>query len=209
MYAGVRLKLSYQLVVSLPVVDLLLAVRSLAARAVKPDAANIAVAGQKLCKLSDKEIIVLLALAVVYAVSVPRRAVHSKLYPLFTAGIRHLFHNVALSVPERAARNGMRGSFRLPQAEAVMVLAGQYKRSHSCALDSLHPLTGVKFGRIKNILILGTVSPLPAGICVDGKMNESVKLKLLMKELPFARSNAHKPTIKLGNHFFFHLQKPS
>ena len=37
-------------------------------------------------------------------------------------------------------------------------------------------------------------------------MNESVKLKLLMKKLPFARSNAHKPAIKLGNHFFFHLQ---
>ena len=66
------------------------------------------------------------------------------------------------------------------------MLAGEDEPGHPRRLDSPYPLAGVQAGGAEDSRVLCPVSPFPAGVGVQRKMNKSVKFHLLQGKLPLA-----------------------
>ena len=130
-------------IVALPVVMLLPAIGPLAAGAVEPDGAHLAVARQELRELVDEIIIVILAGAVEGVIAIPGGEVHAKAQARAPAGVGDLLHHIALAALVGAGGHRVRGVAAGPEAEAVVVLAGEDQALHARGLKGGHPLISV------------------------------------------------------------------
>ena len=171
---GVRLIFADQLDISGEVVFLLFAVRAFPAGIVKPHIKNIAVFRQKLRQLIA-EIIVVFRRAVALGVSVPRRQIKTEFDAASFAGFRRFPHHILFA---RAVFDRMLGILRGPQAKSVVMLRGQHHALHSGGLDRFHPLVAVQLFRIKNRLVLGSVSPFAIHKGVYPKVDERIAFQL-------------------------------
>src|SRR3712207_3889700 len=98
---GFRLQTLDGSVKSVPIIDLLLAVRSFTVGSVEPNLVHFAVIGKQLGQLTDEEFVVSGGVAVTFRVSVPRRKVDPELHSIFIASRTKFFHNVSLAVTPR------------------------------------------------------------------------------------------------------------
>ena len=197
---GVWLQPAHRLVIAVPVVELFFPVRPFAARSVKPYAEDFSVAGQKLFELMHKIVVIRRSRAVQRVVAIPGREVNAEGQTGPAAGVGGLAHNVAPAVPERAGRDGMVCIPARPQAEAVVMLAGENHALHSRFADRLGPLIGVKAIRTEDRGRFRSVSPLPAGKGVYREMDKSVKFELLMAQLALRGHNPHQTLIQCSVH---------
>src|SRR5699024_8351972 len=113
------------LIVAGPVVGLAPAVGAFAAGAVQPDAEQLPVAGQQLGELGHVVVVVGLAGAVAGVVPVPGGKVDPELQPGPAAGLRRFPHHVAAAPFPGGIFHAVAGVGAGPEAETVVVLAGQ------------------------------------------------------------------------------------
>ena len=79
---------------------------------------------------------------------------------------------------------------RRPEAEAVMVLAGQNQSLHAGGLGSLHDLFRAEISGVEDGFRLITVAPFLVGERVHSEMNKAIKFQLMPRELARARHRA-------------------
>ena len=182
--AGLRLEFTHRGVVAVPVVCLFFAVGTLAAGAVEPHAEQVAVVRQQLRQLGAVIVVVGLALPIQRAVAVPGGQVHPEPQPGPFAGLGRFFHHVAFAAPEGGILHAVLRIGAGPQAEAVVVLGGQDQPGHAGGLCRRRPLVRVQLFRVEDRFALRAVAPLLIGKGVHRKMDEGVKLHLLVPQLP-------------------------
>ena len=183
-------------IVPIPVVVLLLAIGSLAASAVKPDCADVAVIRQQLRQLGNEVVVICLAGAVEGLVSVPGGEIHAEFQPILAAGCGNLRHHVALAVFPGTGGNAVACVAAGPEAEAVVVLAGEDQALHPCIPDSRSPLVRVQLHGVENGGGFGAVAPFLVGEGVDGEMHKGVELHLLQRQLPGGGNDLYQTFIK-------------
>jgi len=71
-----------------------------------------------------------------------------------------------------------------PETEAIVVLAGENRASHTGSRQSLRPLLRIKMLRTKNRGGFCALPPLPVRKSIYGKMEKTVKFQLLVTHLP-------------------------
>ena len=128
--------------------------------------------------------------AVVLVVAVPGRKIDAELQPVLAAGVGDLPHHVALAVLPRAVLHRVLGVLARPEAEAVVVLAGEDQPAHAGLLGRADDLVGVEVGGIEDFLRLVAVAPFLVGEGVDGEVQEAVDLQVVPAELPRAGHGA-------------------
>ena len=179
----IRLQFAQYCIVAFPIVNLLFAVFALATGTVKPEAENISVVCCKLSQLGNEIIIIRFPLPIACIVTIPRGEIDTKLDTAAPAGIRYLAHNIALSVLPRAVFYAVLGVGARPQAEAVMVLAGQNQRLHAGTFDCGDPLVGIQRIGVEQRRGFGAVAPLAVREGIHAEMGKGVKFKLLPCQL--------------------------
>ena len=174
---------------ALPVIDLHLAVGTLAARAVQPHREDGSVVGEQLDELVDIKVVVGLALAIRRLRHVPGRQIHAELQAVTRRRVRYLTHEVALATLPRGGGHGVPGVGRRPQAEPVMVLAREDHAGHASAHECAHPLIDIDVSRVEQCGILVALAPLAVRHRVHAEVDERVHLHLLPLELTVGRPN--------------------
>src|SRR5215467_3772256 len=81
----------------------------------------------------------------------------------------------------------MFGVFRRPQAEPIMMLAGQNQSFHSRRGGCARNLIRIKINRIEDCRRLISVTPLFVGESVEAEMNEAVELHFMPAKLAARR----------------------
>ena len=165
----------------------------------QPDAEQLPVLGEQLGELGHVVVVVGLACAVAGVVPVPGGEVDPELQSGPAAGRRRLAHHISPAVFPGGIFDAVAGVGAGPQAEAVVVLAGQDEPPHPGAFRCAGPLVRVEMCRVKQGGAGGAVPPLPACKGVHPKVDEPIKLHLLPGQLPraggyrrrFAQAPAH------------------
>src|SRR5256885_17018466 len=94
--------------------------------------------------------------AVVLVIAIPRRQIDAESHALPGARLGDLLHDVAT---ERTVLDRMLGVARRPEAEAVVVLAGEDQSSHPAVARGAHDLVCVKIGGLEHLRRLVVVAP--------------------------------------------------
>src|SRR5258705_12411862 len=182
---GVWLQIAHELprvrrVVIGAVVDLAPLVRAAvvavtAVRAVEEDLEYRPIVGQQLAQLIAivNEVF---GTAIGFVIAIPRRQIDTEFQSSSRTRLRDLLHYIA---PKRAVLDRMLGVARRPEAEAVVVLAGEDQPLHPAVLRGTDDLVGVKIGGIEDVVLRVAVAPLVVGKGVDGEMQKTVKLELV------------------------------
>ena len=89
--------------------------------------------------------------AVVLVVAVPGREVRAELQAVLAAGVGNLLDHVALAAPPRAVLDRVLGVLAGPEAEAVVVLAGEHQPAHAGLLGRADDLVGVEIGGVEDL----------------------------------------------------------
>ena len=178
---GLGLQLADDLDVAVPVVDLPLAVGPFAAGAVPPDLGDLAVVGQQLAELVLVVVVVGVG-AVGLLVAVPGREIDAELEARLAAGVGHLLDHVALAAAPRAVLHAVLGVLARPEAEAVVVLAGEDEQLHAGLLAGRGPLVGVEGRGIEELRVFLALAPLAVGEGVHAEVGEAGELQLLPGE---------------------------
>ena len=192
MNAGIGLQVANHSIVTIPVIDLLFAIGAFPTGAIQPYSEDVPVAGEQLRQLGDKVIIVRLSRAVQRMMPVPWRQVHPEADTARLAGPRRFGHHI------HRAGAGSHGVLRVaagPQAETVVVLAGQNQASHASGFDGLHPLDWIQFRGVEQGRTFRAIAPFLVGKGVHGKVHEGVKAHLLRAQLPLRGLDADQPLI--------------
>ena len=161
------------MVKSVPVIHLLLSVRTFSIRPVEPDFMYFTIIGEQFRQLPNKKIIVTGRVSITFRIPVPGRKIYSKLHIIFVTGSTKFFHYIALSVFPRRRGHGMFGSSRWPKAETVVMFCSQKHHFKAGFLEGTYPLFSIQFRRIKERGIFFPVPPFTSGKGVDTKMKES------------------------------------
>ena len=135
---------------------------------------------------------------------VPGREIDAEFQPPPAAGVGEFPDNVARSVFVRAPGHGVVPIPAGPQAEAVVVLAGEDGPLHAGGLDAVCPLVRIQPGGIEEDRGLRAVAPLPVGEGIDGKVDEGIEFRPLPSQLPGAGRHAEGPGVKLPFFQGFH-----
>src|SRR5262249_16363592 len=120
-------------------------------------------------------------------ITVPRRDINSKLKPILAASRRHLFEDVAFSIPPFRVLNRVGCGIGRPQAEAIVMLGGDDHALHSSVLDYPGPPAAIERRRVEIIRANTAFTPFLIGECIHSKMNECVVLQLLPGQLSMCR----------------------
>src|SRR5262249_8484253 len=139
-----RLQLADERPRARPVVLLLLAVWSLAVRAVEPDFVDRAVPRQQFGELVAVEVVVARRVAVARLVPIPRSRVQPGSQPSPPTRLYECAADVAAAAAKRARRHRMRRRLRRPQTEAVVMLRGEDHRAEAARFRSASPLPRVE-----------------------------------------------------------------
>ena len=164
----------YQLKKAVKIVDLLFAVRPLAARAVKPNVKNFTVTRQKLCELRFVVIIIFFR-SVKLRMSVLRGKIKSEFKTVPAAGFGEFSDNIAFAVFVRTSFHTVIGVFGLPEAKSVMVLCRNNNAGHSCGFYRFAPAVTVEVYGIEDRRILLAGTPFKICVCIRAEMNKSIK----------------------------------
>ena len=152
----------------------------------------------------DKIVVVGSARPVEGMMPVPGREIDAEFQPPPAAGVGEFPDNVARSVFVRAPGHGVVPIPAGPQAEAVVVLAGEDGPAHPGVPDAPGPLVRIQPRGSEAGGRLRTVPPLPAGEGVHRKMDKGVKLHPLPRQLPLGRDDENGPRVKLKIVLCFH-----
>ena len=106
------------------------------------------------------------------------------------AGVGDLLHNVAFAVLPRAVLHGVLRVFARPEAEAVVVLAGEDDAAQARVVNRADDLLGVEIGRVEYRFLFVAVAPFTIGERVHREMDEGVALQLVPRQLPRRRDRA-------------------
>src|SRR2546422_868474 len=146
-----------------------------AVRTVEEDLENRAIAGQQLAQLIAV-VDEVLGAAVILVVAIPRRQIDAKAYALPGARVGNLLHDVAT---EWAVLHRVLSVARRPEAEAVVVLAGEDQSSHPAVTRGADNLVGVEVRGVEDRRQLVAVAPLTIRERVDGEMEKAVELEVV------------------------------
>ena len=127
-------------------------------------------------------------------VHIPRRQIDSQFKSFCPTGIRHLPHNISLSILPGGRRHREVGIFRGPQTETVVMLAGQKHQFHPSLLGCTHPLSGIQLRRVEQGEVFLTCSPLSIRERIDTKTDKTSSLHLLPGHLPLGRHHVCRQT---------------
>ena len=139
-----------------------------AARTVPPALPDGAVAGHQLRKLGGVNVVVCF-LAPGGVVPVPGGEVESRLQAEFPAGIGEFSYHIH---PAGAVAHVVGGGFRVPQAEAVVVLGGEDGGGEARFLQNPRPLAAVQGRGREKGGGFGAVAPFPVREGVDGEVEK-------------------------------------
>ena len=79
----------------------------------------------------------------------------------------------------------MLGELRRPEAETVVVFAGENETLHAGFLGGANDLLGVEGGGVENFLALIAVAPFLVGERVHSEMQEAIELHFVPAQLAF------------------------
>src|SRR5436190_1411900 len=79
------------------------------------------------------------------------------------AGVGDGFDDIALPVFPRGILYRMFGELRRPEAETVVMLAGQNQLLHACVTGGAGDLVGIEIGWIEDLFIFAAVAPFLIG----------------------------------------------
>ena len=122
----------------------------------------------------------ILLCAIAGLMTVPWREVHAEAYAVFAAGVRQFTHDIAL---EGRVGDVVVGVARVPQAEAVMVLAGEDDALHARLDNRLHPLFAVESGRVESAGWSVTIAPFLVQKGVGPEVDKCIGLQALPRHL--------------------------
>src|SRR5262249_17076415 len=108
---------------------------------------------------------------------------NAELETVTAACVRDLLHHVALAALPGAVPDGVFRRFRRPEAEAVVMLAGENRAAHTARLQCGDDLIGIELRRIEDPRVFVAVTPLPVGEGVDPEVQESAGLYLMPGDL--------------------------
>ena len=169
--------------VTLPVIGLGLAVGPLAIGSVHPNTEDGSVVGKEFYQLVDVVVVIGLALPVSGLGPIPGGQVDTELEAVTAGSLGNLADHIALaSLPGRAG-HAVLGVGTGPEAEAVVVLAGEDHPRHASGFKGLHPLVAVQVRRVEEGGILVAQAPFAVGHRVHAKVHESIHLHALPIEL--------------------------
>ena len=162
--------------------------------------------------LMELIIVIFFSGAIAGLVPIPGGKIHSKADAARAAGLRCFCHHVAPPVFIGAGRHGMVGIPAGPQAEAVVMLAGENQPFHARGLDGLHPLLGIQLLGIENGGVLRAVPPFPIRKGVHGKMDKGVEFHILQGDLPGSGNDLNQLLVRHDaasmKYFFYEPFKP-
>src|SRR5262249_27316620 len=153
---------------------------------IQPRFEYIAVSGQNFAPLLLVDPVVLWS-SIERMITVPRRDINSKLKPILAASRRHLFEDVALSIPPSRVFNRVGSGIRRPQAEAVVMLGCDDHAPHASVFDHPGPLAAIQRRGVEVIRADTAFTPFLLGECIHSKMNECVVFQLLPGQLSMCR----------------------
>ena len=120
-------------------------------------------------------------------VAVPRREIRAEAEPVLAAGVGDLADHVALALFPRTVLDRMLGILAGPQAEAVVMFAGEDQPAQAARLGRADDLVGVEIGRIEDFLRFIAVAPFLVGKRIRAEMEEAINLQVVPGELPRTR----------------------
>src|ERR1019366_1801514 len=126
--------------------------------AIVPHFEDRPVPGEQLAKLRAISLDILRR-AVLRAVAVPRRKIDAELHVMARRGLRDIAHHIALPLAPRALRYRVVGGPRRPQAEAVVMLAGQNHAAHSGVRQRGNDCVGIELPGVEQIWVFVAVTP--------------------------------------------------
>ena len=124
------------------------------------------------------------------SVAVPRRQVNAEPDAVLFARAGNLLHHIALPLLPRGGRHAVPGGLRGPQAEAVMVLAGQHHPLEPGVRQRLYNFVRIEIGRIEQLRLLVAITPFLPGKGIDGEMDEGIHLHIVPCQLSRRRNGS-------------------
>src|SRR5581483_1505657 len=153
-----------------------------AVRAVVPDLEDRTVAGEQFAKLLAIHVDIL-RLAVLGAAAIPGRDIDAELElgPRRCSG--QIANDIAFSTAPGAGSNRMVRGAGGPQTKSIVMFRGEDDAGHAAVGQRRYDAIRVKSGGIENRRLVIAVAPLLVCKCVDGEMQECVRLHLVPMEL--------------------------
>ena len=96
--AGLWLIVPYTCIISLPVINLLLSIRTFPTGPVQPDTEDFSIPGQKFRQLCNIIVVIFFPASITWLIPVPRRKIDSKLQSITTAGIRDFLYYISCPI---------------------------------------------------------------------------------------------------------------
>ena len=128
--------------------------------------------------------------AVVFVVAVPGRKIRAEAQAVLAAGVGNLADHVAVPPVPGAVLDRVLGVLAGPQAETVVMLAGEHQPAQAGRLGRADDLVGVEIGGIEDLLRFVAEAPFPVGKRVHAEMQEAINLPVMPGELPRAGHGA-------------------
>ena len=185
-----RLKTTDSLQNSVPIIFLLLSVRSFAVSSIKPYLMHFSVIGKQFSQLFDEKLIISFSLSVTFRITIPRRKIDSEFQSILVTSFAEFLYHIPFSVFPWRRSNRMLGCPGRPQAETIMMLGSNDSHFEATFLQSSYPLFTIQFGRIENGRIFFTISPFTACKGINTKMKETSEFHLLPCQLLRCRHQA-------------------
>ena len=105
-------------------------------------------------------------------------------------GLCDFAHHIALARSPRAVADGVIGGRGGPQAEAIVMLAGEDDAAHATIGKGADNGVGIEGGGIEDVGILIAVAPFLVGERVDGEVEEGGEFERVPRELTGAGHGA-------------------
>src|SRR5438105_12656142 len=160
-----------------------------AVRAVEEDLENRTVAREQLAQLIAV-VDEILRPPVILVVTIPRRQIDAEFETRSRAGFGDFFDDVPPPAAPGTVLDRVLGVLRRPEAEAIVVLAGENQALHPAVFRSRDDLVGIEVRGIENRRRFIAIAPLAVRECVHGEMEEAVELHFVPAELSRRREGA-------------------
>ena len=123
-------------------------------------------------------------------ISIPRREIDAELHAVTGSGLGDFFDDVAFTFAIGTAGNGVIGRFGRPEAEAIVMFAGEYDALAARGVQGFADGIGIEVGRVEDGGIFIAVAPLAIGKSVDGEVQEIVVLEGAPGQLASGRKSS-------------------
>ena len=165
-----------------PVIYLALSVGAFSAGAVEPLFKHGAVAGKGALQRLAEHLVIGLG-AVGRVVAVPRGDIDAEFDSLLCTGLGKLFEHVSPAAAPGTLPYGVLGYGIGPEAETVVVFAGDDDALEAGGFGRTRPLAAVQVRRVEEVFGLRSLSPFQAGESVGAEVAEHIQFHILPFQL--------------------------